>query len=87
MKVLCELGNVNVDYYVKILENEAVSYIELLSNPSSRSDTITILNNDTVVFVYDNTSCHTVCKITQYLKTKWIPIMKWSAQSLDLNPM
>ena len=85
--IVCESGNVNTDRYIEILENGAVSYIGSLSNPSSGSDTTTTLNNDTVLFMHDNAPCHTARKVTQYLKTKRIPIMKWPAQSPDLNPI
>ena len=85
--IVCESGNVNADRYIEILENGAVSYIGSLSNPSSGSNTTTTLNNDTVLFMHDNAPCHTAHKVTQYLKTKRIPIMKWPAQSPDLNPI
>ena len=85
--IVCESGNVNTDCYVEIFENGAVSYIGSLSNPSSRSDTTTTLNNDIVLFMHDNAPCHTAHKVTQYLKIKWIPIIKWPAQSPDLNPI
>ena len=83
--IVCKSRNVNVDRYIEIFKNGAVSYIGSLSNPSLGSNTITILNNDTVLFIHDNVPCHTARKVTQYLKTKWIPIMKWLVQSPDLN--
>ena len=43
-----------MNYYIKILKNGCVSYIRTLSKLSSGSNTITTLNSDTVLFMYDN---------------------------------
>jgi len=85
--IVCEAGNVNADRYLDILRDGVVTFINSLIESMKSADSITVATNDTFLFMYDNAPCHTAGKVTKFLKTKRIPIMKWAAQSPDLNPI
>ena len=83
--IVCNAGNVNADRYLEILEDGVVSFINEILQPCEGSDTIEIAAKDACLFINDNAPCHTTTKVTQFLKRKRIPVMKW--QSPDLNPI
>jgi hypothetical protein len=85
--IVCETGGVNADAYLKILEEGVVKFIDELFTPDEASDTITVASHDAYLFMHDNAPCHTAKKVEKYLKDQRIPIMKWPAQSPDLNPI
>ena len=39
------------------------------------------------IFMHDNAPCHTAKRVKDYLQQENIPVMKWPAQSPDLNPI
>ena len=63
------------------------SFVNELFAPQLDSNTITVATSDSYLFMYDNAPCHVTLKVTKFLKKKCIPIMKWPAQSPDLNPI
>ena len=85
--IVCDAGNVNADRYLEILEDGVVSFINEILQPHEGSDTIEVAADDAFLFMHDNAPCHTATKVTQFLKRKRIPVMKWPAQSPDLNPI
>ena len=85
--IVCDSRGVNADTYLKILLKGVVKFINTLLTPEEGSDTITVATDDAFLFMHDNTPCHTAKKVQQFLKLRHIPIMKWPAQSLDLNPI
>lgn len=85
--IVCDSGGVNADAYLKILEDGLVEFINTLLIPEEGSDTITVATDDAYLFMHDNAPCHTTKKVQQFLKNQRIPIMKWQAQSPDLNPI
>ena len=85
--IVCDAGNVNADRCLEILEDGVVSFINEILQPCEGSDTIEIAAKDACLFMHDNALCHTATKVTQFLKRKCIPVIKWPAQSPDLNPI
>ena len=83
----CDVGAINADRYLDILTDGVVSFVDELFAPEPGSDTITVASPDSYLFMHDNAPCHTATKITNFLKKKRIPVMKWPAQSPDLNPI
>lgn len=43
--------------------------------------------NQPAIFMQDNAPCHTAKRVKQFLEAQDIEIMKWPAQSPDLNPV
>jgi hypothetical protein len=85
--IVCDAGSVNADRYLDILRDGVVAFTNDLLNPAPGADTITVATDDTLLFMHDNAPCHTAKKVTEYLKKRRLPTMKWLAQSPDLNPI
>ena len=85
--IICDSGAVNADAYLKILSDGVVEFITELLIPEEGSDSIRVATDDAFLFMHDNAPCHTAKKIQQFLKLRCIPMMKWPAQSPDLNPI
>lgn len=85
--IVCDTGGVNADAYLKILSNGVVEFINELLEPETVSDTIRVATDDAFLFMHDNAPCHTAKKVQEFLKLRRIPMMKWPAQSPDLNPI
>src|SRR5436190_7469131 len=85
--IICDTGNVNVERYLKILEDGVITFIETLLTPSDDAETIEVATDNSFLFMHDNAPCHTAVKVTKYLKKRRVPTMKWPAQSPDLNPI
>ena len=85
--LVCETGGVNADAYLQILSEGLATFINELLTPDEGSDTIRVATDDAFLFMHDNAPCHTAKKVQQYLKNQRVPIMKWPAQSPDLNPI
>lgn len=85
--IVCETGSMNADRYLEILEYGVISFINDLFTPPSGSNTIRVATDGSFLFMHDNAPCHTATKVTRFLKTRHIPMMKWPAQSPDLNPI
>lgn len=67
-------GRVNANVYKNLLQQHMVPFLR--SSP-----------NQPAVFMQDNAPCHTAKQVKQFLETENIEIMKWPAQSPDLNPI
>jgi transposase/DDE superfamily endonuclease len=85
--IVCDAGSVNADRYLDILRDGVITFTNDLLNPPPGADSITVATDDTLLFMHDNAPCHTARKVTQYLKNRRLPTMKWLAQSPDLNPI
>jgi transposase len=85
--IVCDAGSVNADRYLDILRDGVVTFVEDLLTPAPGSNTITVATSDTYLFMHDNAPCHTAKKVTEFLKKRRVPTMKWPAQSPDLNPI
>ena len=85
--IVCEAGSVNADKYIEILNDGVITFVETLLKPERGADLITVATKDTFLFMHDNAPCHKAAKVTKFLKKRRLPIMKWPAQSPDLNPI
>src|SRR5947207_10095766 len=85
--IVCDTGEVNADAYLEILSKGVVEFISKLLTLKEGSGTITVATDDVFLFMHDNAPCYMAKKVQQFLKLRWIPIMKWPAQSPDLNPI
>jgi transposase len=85
--IVCDAGSVNADRYLDILHDGVVTFVNEMLTPAPGSNTITVATSDTYLFMHDNAPCHTAKKVTQFLKKRRVPTMKWPAQSPDLNPI
>ena len=65
-------GTVNADVYKRLLTQHAVPCLQNFVDP---------------VFMQDNAPCHKSKKVMQFLSQEGITVMKWPAQSPDLNPI
>jgi len=83
--IVCDTGEVNADAYLEILSKGVVEFISKLLTLKEGSGTITVATDDVFLFMHDNAPCYMAKKVQQFLKLQRIPIMKWPAQSLDLN--
>jgi hypothetical protein len=85
--IVCETGSINADKYIDILNDGVITFVETLLEPALGADSITVATEDTFLFMHDNAPCHKAAKVTKFLKKRRLPIMKWPAQSPDLNPI
>lgn len=73
----CRIDNrMDSDLYVRILGDEFLSTLEYYA-----------LEPDAIIFQHDNASVHTTQKVKNWLKDNHIEVLKWPAQSPDLNPI
>ena len=50
-------------------------------------DTIQVADGNTFLFMHDNAPCHKAKEVGDFLAQYHVPVMKWPAQSSDLNPI
>ena len=77
--IVCDFGAVNANIYLKILSDGGVEFINKLLTPEEDADTLQVATDDVFLFMHDNAPCHTAKKVTQFLKSRCIFMMKWSA--------
>ena len=85
--MILESGGIGSEEYEEILYDGLLSMIDDLLQPPEDVDTIVVANNNAFLFMHDNAPCHKTRDITQLLEENNIPVMKWPAQSPDLNPI
>jgi|SRR5579859_3196677 len=70
-----------------ILYDGLLSIVDDLLILPEDMDTITVADENSFLFMHDNVPCHKTKEITDLLVENNIPVMKWPAQSPDLNPI
>ena len=85
--IVLEQRGIGTDEYEEIIYNSLFSLVDDLLVPPDDSNTIRVANEDTFLFMHDNAPCHKSEVVKQLLIDNYIPVMKWPAQSLDLNPI
>jgi len=83
----CDVGVINADRYLKSLINDVICFVNELFTPQPNSNSIEVATLNSYLFMHNNASCHTAEKVMKFLKNKYISVMKWLAQSSDLNPI
>lgn len=64
----CDVGAVNSERYIQILEDGIVTFMDELLQPELDTETITVATLDTFLFMHDNAPCHKAIRVTKYLK-------------------
>ena len=75
------------DAYAEILFNSLLGLIDDLLEVPKNATTVEVATENTFVFMHDNASCHKIEEVKELLQEAHVPVMKWHAQSLDLNPL
>src|SRR6201999_3069408 len=73
--------------YEEIIYEGLLPMVEDLILVPQNSDIVEILDETTLLFMHDNAPCHSTRHIKDVLDELEIPLMKWPAQSPDLNPI
>lgn len=85
--ITLEQGGVDTDAYMEILYDGLFGMIEdVIGAPDNLSDSSNI-DADALLFMHDNAPCHSSQDIKDLLEEHHISVMKWPAQSPDLNPI
>jgi len=85
--IVCDEGGISGDEYEDILYNGLFSLIDDLLQPPEDTDTIRVIDENTFLFMQDNTPCHKSKEVLEFLAEHHVPVMEWPPQSLDLNPI
>ena len=70
-----------------ILYDGLLSMVDDLLQPLQDIDTITVADQNTLLFMHDNAPCHKTQEVHDLLSENNIPVMVWPANSPDLNPI
>jgi transposase len=74
---MCKLNDtLNSELYITILEEELKSTFQFYG-----------LRVEDMLFMQDNATAHTSCQTRECLEREQIRLLKWPAQSPDLNPI
>jgi len=85
--LVLEQGGIGSDEYEEILYEGLVPMIEDILEAPQDSDTITVADENTFLFMHDNAPCHKTASVMELLQENNVPVMVWPAQSPDLNPI
>lgn len=85
--IICEEGGVDGDAYSEILFDGLLSLVDDLLEVPEDATTIKVATENTFLFMHDNATCHKTEDVKELLEEAHIPVMKWPAQSPDLNPL
>ena len=70
-----------------ILYDRLLSMVDDLLKPLENSDTIEVVDQNTMLFMHDNAPCHKAEEVWELLQENNIPVMVWPANSPNLNPI
>src|SRR5438876_60140 len=82
-----EQGGIGSDEYIDILYDRLLSMVDDLLQPPEGADTIQVADKNTLLFMHDNAPCHKTEDVCELLRENNIPVMVWTANSPDLNPI
>ena len=85
-RINCYRG-VGSDEYEEILCDGLLSMVGDLLPHQDDPDIATVVTENALLFMHDNARCHKTSNITTLLQDYNIPVMKWPAQSPNLNPI
>ena len=85
--IICNEGEVDGDAYVKILFDGLLSLIDDLLEVPKDATTVEVATENSFIFMHDNALCHKAKEVKELLQEAYVPVMKWPAQSPDLNPL
>jgi len=79
-----EIGS---EEYQEVLYNDLFFLIDDLTAAPTNTNIIQVADENTLLFMYNNAICHKTLNVQWLLQENNISIIKWSSQSLDLNPI
>ena len=82
--IVCDEGGVGADEYENIIYDGLFSLIDDLLQDQ---DAIRVADKSTFLFMQDNSTVHKATDVMEFLAENHIPVMEWSVQSPDLNPL
>ena len=85
--IVCDDGGIGPDEYEDILYDGLFSLIDDLLEPPEDPETIQVADQNTFLFMQDNTPCHKAIPVLEFLQENRVPIMEWPPQLPDLNPI
>jgi len=80
-------GGVGSEEYIDVILDGLLSFVDDLLGHPEEEDTIRVHKEHDFIFMQDNASCHKTLEVLHVLEEEGIPVMKWPAQSPDLNPL
>jgi hypothetical protein len=84
--IICESGGIGGDEYFEILSDGLLSFVDDLLGPKT-DDAAVIRQSNDVIFMHDGAPCHKAAAVVELLAEEELTVMKWPAQSPDLNPI
>jgi len=80
-------GGIGAVEYMDILSEGLMPMIDDLLEQPTDQDTIRVADENILIFMQDNAPCHRDHRVSKFLQERGIPIMHWTPQSPDLNPL
>ena len=80
-------GGICAVEYMEILSDGLISMIDNLLKKLADQDTICVADETSLIFIQDNASCYRDRRVFKFLQDCGILVMRWPAQSPDLNPL
>ena len=80
-------GGIGAVKYMEMLSDGLVPMIDDLLKKPVDQDTIRVADENSLLFMQDNAPCHRDRRVSKFLQDRGIPVMRWPAQSPDLNPL
>ena len=80
-------GGIGANEYTDILYDGLFSLIDDLLQPPEDPDIIRVADETIFLFMQDNAKVHKATKVMAFLAVNHVPVMKWPAQSPDLNQL
>ena len=83
--VVCDEGGIGANEYEDIIYDGLFSLIDDLLTPPEDPETIRVANENTFLSMQDNAKCHKAQEVLNFLEENQVPVLKWPAQSPDLE--
>ena len=81
-----ESGGIGSEEYIEILSEGLLSFIDDILGSQEGSE-VQVRELSDITFIHDDTSYHQNTEVTSFLADEGIQVMRWPAQSSDLNPI
>jgi len=82
-----EQGGIGSEEYQEVLYDGLLSLVDDLTAAPTDTDTNQVADENTLLFMHDNATCHKTPDVQRLLQENNIPVMKWPSRSPDLNPI